>query len=89
MKKGAIICITGKAPEKWTENDEKSFRKKLHKFDTVELVTPQIFPSLMQGICLRMLTKGITDLFIAVAVFSKTGKLKLSEIFKLPMIGMS
>ena len=90
LKEGAIICIDGKTPDKWTEGDEADFRKQLTNFETVQFVTPQAAPFLLQRLWLKMISKGITDLVVAMAKFGKTGKLELSgKRVRLPIVGMS
>ena len=90
LKKGAIICIEGKGPQIWTEADEAKFREQLSNYEAVRIVTPQIAPFLLHRIWLKMISKGITDLVVAIATFSKTGKLELSgKSVRLPVIGMS
>lgn len=90
MKKGAVICIEGKAPDTWGIEDEVRFRNQLSKFDDVQIIIPPLIPFILQNIWFRMISKGITDLIITRAVFGKSGKLDLTEKHcRLPMIGMS
>ena len=90
LKKGAIICIVGKSPQIWTEADEIKFREQLSSYETVRIVTPQIAPFLLHRIWLKMISTGITDLVVAIATFSKTGKLELSgKRVRLPIVGLS
>ncbi len=85
LKKGAIICIDGRPPDNWTKDDEVAFREQLVAFDTVHFITPQIESFLLQGIWFKMLSRGINDLVVAMAKFSETGRLELSEkAFRLP-----
>jgi hypothetical protein len=90
LKKGAIIFIDGTLPENWTKDDEVVFRDQLTKFDTVRFITPQIGSYLLHGIWFNMVSRGITDLVVAMATFSENGQLELSRKgYRLPMIGMS
>ena len=90
VRKGAIVCITGIAPGQWSKDDEIAFRDQLSSYEEVRIVTPQIAPILLHGIWLKMLSKGITELVIAMATFGQSGRLKLNgKRYKLPMIGMS
>jgi hypothetical protein len=90
LKKGAIICIDGKPPDDWAEGAEIFLRKQLSRFDAVRFITPQINSFLLHGIWLKMLSRGITDLFVTMATFSDTGNLKLGgKGFRLPIIGMN
>jgi hypothetical protein len=90
LKKGAIICIDGKPPEKWTANNEVAFRNQVIKFDSVRFITPQVGSCLLHGIWFNMLSRGITDLVVAMATFGDSGQLELSgKGYRLPMIGMS
>jgi hypothetical protein len=90
LKTAAIICIEGKAPDSWTKNNEVAFRNQLTKFDTVRFITPQIGSCLLHGIWFNMLSRGITDLVVAMATFGETGQLELNgKGYRLPMIGMS
>lgn len=90
LKKGAVICITGEAPEKWSQEDEFRFRKQLSKFDAVHFITPQLIPYVFHRIWFKMVSKGITDLIIAKVEFNASGKLYFnSNDCRLPMIGMS
>ncbi|RZB36519.1 MAG: hypothetical protein SRB2_02015 [Desulfobacteraceae bacterium Eth-SRB2] len=90
LKKGAIICIVGEAPDEWSENHEISFREQISKFQAIRIITPQVSSFQMLNHWLQLLSNGITDIVIAMAEFNGNGKLEFAEkSCKLPLIGMS
>jgi hypothetical protein len=91
LKTGAIISVAGKAPNNWSKEDEKAFRKKLSIFNSVRIITPQISsPFMMNRICIDFIAKGVTDIVIIEAKFHENKTLIFkSRIVKLSMVGLN
>jgi hypothetical protein len=90
MKKGIIVCIAGKAPEKWNREDETDFRSSFSEFDAVRITTPEIMPYHLQHIWLRLLSTGVGHVVVKMATFNNSGKLVLTEQgFILPFVGLN
>ncbi len=88
MKKGAIVCISGNIPGTWSAKDEADFREKFDQFDAIQIVTPRTPRFLLNLIWMKMLSRGITDLFLARAKFRKRGDLEVSgEKVRLQTVG--
>lgn len=90
MKKGTIVCISGNIPDAWSARDEADFRRRFKHYDAIQIVTPRTPRFLFNLIWMKMLSRGITDIFLARARFRKKGDLEVSEEnIRLQMVGMS
>jgi len=90
LSTGAIICVAGEAPEKWTEDDEACFRKQIDNFDTVRIMPSQIDSYQLQCLWLDLLSKGMTEIVIATAEFKESGKLEFTRQYcRFPLVAMN
>jgi hypothetical protein len=90
LKKGAIVCISGKVPRTWTEKDEADFRRTLRRYDAVQIIAPRTPLFLLNRIWFKMILGGVTDFVLTRARFRGKGKLEFSgESFRFQAVGIN
>jgi len=78
LKTGIIIYVTGNAPSKWTEEDENTIRKSLHRAHAVEIITTETGCFDIHDAWMSLLTRGTNHIICKMAAFNESGEFKFT-----------
>lgn len=90
LTSGAIICIAGEIPLRWSENDEADFKRQVNAFDAIRVVPSRTDVYQLTYLWLDLISKGMTEIVIFSAQFTEKGGLNLSRLLlRLPLIALN
>ena len=70
--------MAGKAPPRWTKEDEAGIKKLEPKADRIEIITSQTGHMDVQDAWRDLLLKGMAHIRCKIAVFNETGDIKFT-----------